>query len=182
MKPPVGSNCEFEGQLVILDIVPADIDVVTVRGYVVIGFTLELYGLSLYVMLSDIACLGKLPSDPCKILFALCYPDAGKDRFEMLKALLHILSLHRKCFSGSLELCISVKIFYGILLCRDGGIKGNGLFFIRIIVIDGYLLVTRLSRITEGIEKLAPDAVFVASLGLLQLLELLLLLLCEEPL
>ena len=172
MEPPVGSDGEFKCQLVVLDIISSDIDIITVRRNIVIGLTLKLNGLPLYVALLYIAGFGKLASYPGKIIFRLGDTDACKNRFKMLETRSYIFGLYRKCFSGSFKFRISVKILYGIFLCGKRRIKGNGLFFTVIIVIRDQLVRTGIGRISICIQKFAPYTILIAAFRLFKLPEL----------
>ena len=90
----------------------------------------------------------------------------------MLKSGLYVLCLDCKCLRSSLKFCISVKIFDCILLSRECRIKGNGLFFVSIVIVYSKLFVTGLCGVSEGIEEFSPDTVLVAAFSLFQLLEL----------
>ena len=118
MEPPVSSHGQFEGHLVVLDIVFAHVDIVTVGRDIVQGFALKLRRFSLCDMFPYVSGLSKFSSYPGQILFALRNGNAGKNGLEMFHSGLHVLSLDRQCFRSPLKLRISVKILHGHFLSR----------------------------------------------------------------
>ncbi len=113
VEPPVISVGKLEGELVILVIVLAHIDVESVTADIMKGLAGDflLFGAALF---ADVAASHQFFFDLYQVLLMEGNVQGRGDGLQMVNLLFHLPCQFRQDFVGALQLPVSVKIFFGI--------------------------------------------------------------------
>ena len=181
MKPPIISGRYFKGHHFVLQIVSADINLISVIGRNMKRFGLGHPALSLgSAVLSfgginptqtfDISSLPKLGLDLRQIIFRLCQGNIGHYPFQIFDFLFVFPNLFRQCLCGSFALIVFIEIPYGIFGYGFIGIQMNDPVLVFIIVENFRLVQPFLDLVSVCIQQFPADSVFFSVLGIGKLL------------
>ena len=168
VEPPVVPVGEFEGKLVVLEVVFPHIDMKTVAAHIVEGLTGDFYFFGA-ALSADIAALDQLLTDLHQIFLLHGDVQSGKDGFQMFDLFTDLNGQFRQRFIGSFELSVFIKIFLCVFLRRQGVVQRNrdGLVGIIIERLHGFGL--RLHVVAVGVDQFAVNLVLVPLFRILHL-------------
>ena len=171
VEPPVAAGGEFEGELVVLEIIFSHIDMEAVAAYIVERLASD-FNFFTAASSADIAAFHQLFTDLYEILLLHGDIQCGKDGFQMGDFFFYLHGQLRERFVGPLHLSVFIKVFFSILLRRERGVKryDNRL---PVIVVYGFQRLCAGSHvIAVSVQKLAVDLIGIPFLGIFHLAQL----------
>ena len=150
VEPPVITSCKFKGQFIVLIIVFAYIHMEAVTADIVEGLTCDFHFL-IAAFTVDIAAFNQLFLNLSQIFFQKCNIQRILNGFQMVDFFLYFQGQLGKCFIGTLQLAVFVKILLGIFRGSQLWVKGNGNHFICVIIQCFHGFGAKLHTIAVGV-------------------------------